>query len=154
MTVEILTPAPREVVVRRAFHAPRHLVFDALTKPELLRQWYGPTGWTLEVCDVDLQVGGKWRFVLHRPNGKPVGQYGVYREIVPAFRLVNTEAWEDWDAGETLVTTELADNNGGTLFTATMVFPSEAVRDTVLKSGLQGSVEQLYGKLDELLASL
>jgi len=153
-TVEITTPAPREVVVKREFDAPRGLVFDALTKPELLRRWYGPQGWTLVVCEVDLVVGGKWRFVLHRPNGKAVGQFGVYREIVPGERIVNTEEWEDWDAGETMVTTLLVESGGRTTFTSTIVFPSEAVRDTVLKSGLEHGVKELYGKLDELLASM
>ncbi len=154
VSVQITTPTSREVVVSRVFHAPRDKVFDALTKPELLRRWYGPPGWTLVVCEVDLLVDGMWRFVLHKPNGMVVGQRGVYREIVPAEKLVNTETWEDWDAGETVVTTRLVENAGRTTFTSTILFPSEEVRDTVVKSGLESGVSELYDKLDGLLAAI
>ena len=149
--LQITTPTECEVVLSRVFDAPTDLVFDALTQPDLLRRWYGPAGWTLEVCDIDLQVGGKWRFVLRRPDGKMIGQYGVYREIVPGRRLVNTESWEDWDPGETLVTTTLAEENGRTIFTSTMLFPSREVRDTVVKGGLEHSAADIYDRLEELL---
>jgi uncharacterized protein YndB with AHSA1/START domain len=150
--VSIATRGDREVVLTRRFDAPARLVFDALTRPDLLRRWYGPEGWTLEVCDIDLRVGGKWRFVARRPDGKVFGQRGVYREIVPGARLVNTESWEDWDPGETLVTTVLAERGGRTTFTATMVFPSRDVRDTILKSGFEGGAKESYDKLAALLA--
>jgi uncharacterized protein YndB with AHSA1/START domain len=153
-TLRITTPTDREVVMTRAFDAPRHLVFDALTRPELLERWYAPSGWSLVVCEIDLQVGGKWRFVSRRPDGKEIGQLGVYQEIVPAERLVNTETWEDWDAGETLVTTALAEQNGTTMYTSTVLFPSQEVRDAVLKSGLESGAAHIYNNLDELLASI
>src|SRR6266850_5014347 len=98
--LQLTTPTEREVTITRAFDAPRGLVFDALTKPELLRRWYGPVGWSLVVCDIDLRVGGAFRLVSRRADGKDVGQRGVYREIVPPERLVNTEWWEDWNPGE------------------------------------------------------
>ena len=88
--VEITTPTPQETVVRRIFDAPRHLVFEALTQPELLRRWYGPPGWSLVVCEVDLRVGGSFRFVSRRDTGKDVGQRGEYLEIEVPERLVNT----------------------------------------------------------------
>src|SRR5262245_55242787 len=113
----ITTPSVREVAMTREFDASPTLVFDALTKPEILKRWYGRVGWTMTVCDIDLKVGGKWRFVTRQPSGKEIGQFGVYQEIVPGERLVNTEAWEDWDAGETLVTTVLAEQNGKTIYT-------------------------------------
>src|SRR5215813_7984905 len=137
--------------MKRVFDAPRSLVFDALTKPELLKRWYGPTGWSLVVCEVDLRVGGKWRFVSSLPDGKMIGQRGVYREIMPPERLMNTEAWEDWDAGETLVTTILVEQDGKTTYTSTILFPSQEVRDTVVKSGLEHGAAELYDKLDALL---
>ncbi|MEW6734391.1 MAG: SRPBCC family protein [Acidobacteriota bacterium] len=151
--LKITTPTDREVMLTRVFDAPCQLVFNALTKPELLKRWYGPSGWTMVVCEIDLRVGGKWRFVSCRPDGKTIGQHGVYREIVLSERLVNTESWEDWDAGETLVTTVLAEQDGKTIFTATMLFPSQEVRDTVLKSGLEHGAVEIYNKLAELLAS-
>jgi len=152
--LEVSTPNDRDVVVRRWFDAPRSLVFDALTKPELLRRWYGPAGWRLETCEIDLRVGGHWRFVIHRPDGKAIGQMGQYREIVSGKRLVNTESWEDWDAGETLVTTELEEDGRGTAFTSTLHFPSRDVRDIVLKNGLEKGVREVYTRLDQLLNSL
>jgi uncharacterized protein YndB with AHSA1/START domain len=147
----ITTPSDREVKVTRVFSASSALVFDALTKPELLRRWYGPTGWELLLCEIDLRVGGKWHFVSRHPNGKEIGQLGVYREIVPNQKIVNTENWEDWDAGETFVTTVLAEQNGITTLTCTMLFPSETVRDTVLKGGLEHGTKECYDKMAEVL---
>ena len=105
--LRITTPSELEVVVTRAFDAPRSLVFDALTRPELLKRWYGPAGWALVICEIDLKVGGAFRLVSRRADGKDIGQCGVYLEIAAPERLVNTEWWEDWNPGEVLVTTVL-----------------------------------------------
>jgi uncharacterized protein YndB with AHSA1/START domain len=153
-TVDITTPTDREVVLTRVFDAPRGLVFDALTTPDLLKRWYGPTGWSLVVCDIDLRVGGHWRYVVRRPDGKEIGQKGVFREIVRGERIVNTESWEDWDAGETLVTTMLEENNGKTTFTSTILFPSKEVRDTVVKNGLNRGATETYERLAQTLAAM
>ena len=150
-TLTITTPNDRDVVLTRVFAAPAHLVFDALTRPELITRWSGVEGWSFVVCEVDLRVGGKWRFVSRKPNGKTVGQYGVYQEIVPGKRLVNTELWEDWDAGETLVTTELVEHHGRTTYTSTIHFPSPDVRDSVVKHGLSSSAPAMYDRLAQLL---
>jgi uncharacterized protein YndB with AHSA1/START domain len=128
-------------------------VFEALTTPALLARWYGPVDWTLDVCDIDLRVGGKWRFVVKRPDGKAIGQKGIYREIVPGERLVYSESWEDWAAGETLVTTTPTEHNGTTTFSSTILFPSKEVRDTVVKSGLKRGAAQSYDKLADVPAS-
>jgi uncharacterized protein YndB with AHSA1/START domain len=152
--LQLTTPTEREVTIIRAFDAPRGLVFDALTKPELLRRWYGPVGWSLVVCDIDLRVGGAFRLVSRRADGKDVGQRGVYREIVPPERLVNTEWWEDWNPGESLVTTVLVEQGGQTMLTSTVLFPSREVRDTVLNSGMRHGAAELYDKLALVLASL
>jgi len=153
-TLTIETPSDREVLLTRIFDAPAHLVFDALTKPEWLKRWYGPAGWTLVVCDIDLRVGGKWRFVVRQPSGKEIGQKGIYQEIQKPNRIVNTESWEDWDAGETLVTTVLTENDATTTFQCTIMFPSQEVRDTVVKAGLEHGASESYNKLAEVLASL
>ncbi|HXU46447.1 MAG TPA: SRPBCC domain-containing protein, partial [Thermoanaerobaculia bacterium] len=112
--LQVTTPTDREIAMTRVFDAPRRLVFDALTQPELLERWYGPIGWKLVVCEIDLRVGGAFRLVSRRPHGKDIGQYGVYREIAAPERLVHTESWEDWNPGEVLVTIDLAEREGKT----------------------------------------
>lgn len=151
--LKITLPSDREVMLTREFEAAASLVFDALTQPEWLKRWYGPTGWTLVLCEIDLRVGGAWHFVVQRPDGKQIGQLGVYQEIVKNQRIVNTESWEDWDAGETLVTTTLSEGDGKTTFECKILFPSKEVRDTVVKAGLGDGAEQSYNKLAEVLAS-
>jgi len=152
--LQVTTPTDRELVMSRAFDAPRSLVFDALTKPELLKRWYGPRGWSLVVCEIDLRVGGDWRFVSRRPDGKEIGQLGVYREIAPPERIVNTESWEDWNPGELLVTTVLVEQNGKTIFTSTSLFPSQEVRDMLIKAGMTSGAVETFDKLAEYLASV
>jgi uncharacterized protein YndB with AHSA1/START domain len=149
--LKITTPTDREVVLTRVFNAPRRLVFDALTRPELLKRWLTAPGRALEVCEIDLRVGGAYRYVFRGPGKKDVGLRGVYREIVPSARLATTETWEDWDAGETFATTVLTERDGKTTFTETMLFPSQEVRDTVLKSGLERGATENYDKLAEVL---
>jgi uncharacterized protein YndB with AHSA1/START domain len=151
LTVTIATPSDREVVLTRRFNAPREMVFDALTKPELVRRWYGPPG-AMDICESDTRVGGTWRYVTRLKNGKTVGQFGVYTEVAAPHRFVRTERWDDWDPGETLVTTVLVEHGGITTMTASMVFPSQEVRDVVLKGGLtQKGTDEFYARLDELL---
>jgi uncharacterized protein YndB with AHSA1/START domain len=152
-TVEITTPSECEVVLTRVFNAPRTLVFDALTKPDLLKRWLQAPGRTLAICEVDLSVGGAYRFTWRGPGKKDVGTHGVYRQITRPERLVATEAWEDWDVGEMLVTTVLTEVAGRTTFTSTMLYPSREVRDAVLKSGLESGAAENYDRLAELLAA-
>jgi uncharacterized protein YndB with AHSA1/START domain len=153
-TVRITTPSDREVVVTRDFDAPRRLVFDALTRPDLLERWLEAPGRALVICEVDLRVGGAYRYVFRGPGKKDVGMRGVFREIVPPERIANTETWEDWDAGETFATTLLVERGGTTTFTSTMLFPSKEVRDSVLKAGLERGATENYARLAEFLASI
>jgi uncharacterized protein YndB with AHSA1/START domain len=150
--VEIDTPSDREVRMRRGFEAPPELVFDAHTMPSLLRRWYGPPGWELTVCEIDLQPGGAFRFVTTQSGGREVGQYGAFREVVRPSRLVHTERWEDWDPGEVIVTAEFAAAGEGTLLTVTTLFPSQEVRDQLIAHGMTDGAEAAYRKLDDVLA--
>src|ERR1700738_5300868 len=94
--LQVSTPSDREIAMTRVFDAPRRLVFDAYTKPELLKRWLGVVGgWALDVCEVDLRVGGKYRWVWRGANGQEMGMGGVYREIVPGERIVSTELFDD-----------------------------------------------------------
>ena len=154
LTVTIETPTDRQVVITRRFNAPRQLVFDALTKPELVKRWYGPPG-AMDICESDTRVGGAWRYVTRLKNGKTVGQFGVYTEVSPPDRFARTERWDDWDPGETLVTTVLVEQKGVTTMTASMVFPTREVRDVVLKGGLTPKgTSEFYERLDALLGSM
>jgi uncharacterized protein YndB with AHSA1/START domain len=151
-TLKVTTPTEREIVLTRVFDAPRQLVFDAFSKPELLKRWFGPRGWSLAVCEVDLKVGGGFRFVLRGPDGSEMGMRGVYREIVPPERSVHMESFDDYP-GESQVTAVFVEEAGRTTLTATVLYPSQAVRDMVLKSGMEHGAAESYDKLAELLAS-
>jgi uncharacterized protein YndB with AHSA1/START domain len=152
-TLQVSTPTEREIVLTRVFDAPRRLVFDAFTRPELLKRWFGPRGWSLVVCEVDLKVGGKWRFVLRGPDGKDMGMRGVYRAIAAPDRSVHTESFDDFP-GESLVTTVLVEDRGRTTLTATVLYPSQEIRDAVIKSGMEHGAAESYDKLAEYLASI
>jgi uncharacterized protein YndB with AHSA1/START domain len=152
-SLQVTTPTDREIVMTRVFDAPRGLVFDAFTRPELLRRWFGPRGCSLVVSEVDLRVGGSFRFVLRDPGGKDLGMRGVYREIVPPERSVHIESFDDYP-GESVVTTTLVEQGDKTLLTATILYPSREVRDMVIQSGMQHGAAESYNKLAELLAGM
>ena len=153
--LEITTPSDREIAMTRVFDAPARLVFDAWTKPELLKRWLGVrAGWTMTVCEVDLRVGGKYRFVWRGPD-MTMGMGGAYREVVPPTRLVSTEKFDEaWYEGEALDTIVLVEQDGKTTVTTTVRFVSREVRDAVIKSGMASGVAEGYDKLAELLPSL
>lgn len=152
-TLQVTKPTDREIVLTRVFDAPRGLVFDALTKPELLKGWCGPRGWSLVVCESDLTVGGTWRFVLRGdPDGADFGMRGVYREIVPSERLVNTEAYDQGDWADLLVTTDLVEERGRTTLTSTVLHPSKEICDA--NSHMEHGAAEAYDKLAEYLASV
>jgi uncharacterized protein YndB with AHSA1/START domain len=151
-TLKVTTPGDREIVLTRVFDAPRSLVFEAFSKPELLKRWFGPRGWSLEVCEVDLKVGGGFRFVLRSPDGKKLGMRGVYREIVPPERSVHMESFDDYP-GESQVTAVFVEQGGKTTLTATVLYPSREVRDIVIQSGMEHGAAESYDKLAELLES-
>ena len=154
-SLKIVTQGDREVLMTRVFDAPRKLVFDALTKPELLKRWFGPHGWTLTECEVDLRVGGAWRFFSHGPDGRSMGMRGVYREIVPSERLQYTEAFDDFaQHSEAIVTTTLEERDGKTTLTNLILSPSRDVRDAVIRSGMEHGAAETYDRLADVLRSL
>jgi uncharacterized protein YndB with AHSA1/START domain len=153
--LEITTPSEREIAMTRAFDATRSLVFDAWTRSDLLKRWLGVRGgWTFAVCEVDLRVGGAYRFVWRGPKGNEMGMGGVYREIVRPERLVATEKFDDpWYEGEALDTTVFVEKDGKTTATTTVRYASQEVRDAVLKTPMATGVAESYDKLDEVLTS-
>ena len=154
-TLKITTPTDRELAMTRVFDAPRHLVFEALTRPELVRRWLlGPDGWSMPVCEIDLKVGGAYRYVWRRDkDGSEMGMGGVFREVVPSERLVATEKFDQaWYPGEAVSTTVLTEQDGRTTLTNTVLYESREARDGVLKSGMETGVARSYDRLAELLA--
>jgi uncharacterized protein YndB with AHSA1/START domain len=154
-TLEITTPTDREIVMTRAFAAPRRLVFDAWTKPELVRRWLlGPDGWSMPVCEIDLRVGGAYRWVWRRDkDGTEMGVGGVYREIAAPERLVATEKFDEaWYPGEAVNTVALVERSGKTTMTQTTLYESREARDKALQSGMADGVEASYNRLDAVLA--
>lgn len=151
-TLRVETPSDREITLTRVFDAPRRMVFDALTKPELLKRWFGPHGWSLTSCTVDLRVGGKWRNVLRGPDGRDMGMSGEYREIAPPDRLVSTESFDDYP-GESINTISLSEQNGKTTFTCSILYISKEIRDAVILSGMEHGAAESYDRLAEILAA-
>lgn len=151
----VTTPSDLEIEMKREFNAPRELVFDAMTRPELLQRWHlGPDGWTLPVCEVDLRVGGAYHYVWHGPDGEVMGVNGDFREVVPPERIVHTERFDEaWYEGEALVTVELTEQQGRTTLTMTMRFTSKEGRDMALASGMEYGVDAGFARLEALLAS-
>lgn len=151
--LQVTTPSEREIAMTREFNAPRRLVFDALTKPELLKRWlFGPPGWSFAVCEIDLRVGGTYRFVWSGPNGVQMGVRGVYREVVAPELVVNTERFDEaWYPGEAIVTNSLAEVGGKTTLTLTLFYESKEARDTALKSPMEQGVAMGYDRLAEMV---
>jgi len=153
-TLQVTVQGEREIVMTRVFDAPRRLVYDALTKPDLLKRWFGPRGFSLDVCEVDLRVGGGFRFVLRMPNGKTMGMRGVYRELEPPERSVHLESFDDFPGEPAVVTTVLTEDAGRTTLTAIVLSPSREVRDAVIAHGMEHGAAESYDKMAELLATL
>lgn len=144
----------REIRLTRTFDAPRDLVFDAFTKPDLIKRWmYGPEGWSLPVCELELKAGGKMRYVWKHKDGTSMGMSGVFREIKRPARIVHNETFdEDWTGGETLVTTLFTETDGQTLVEQTILYATREARDAVLKSPMEDGIAQGYDRLDKVLA--
>lgn len=154
--VDVTTPSDREMVVTRAFNAPRHLVYQCWTKPVLVKHWlYGPETWKLVTCEIDLRVGGKLRFVWGAVQSASMGMSGVYQDIIPDERLVFTENFdEDWTGGETLVTLQWREQNGHTIQTQTVLYSSKQARDSAMSTDMIEGMKQGDERLEKLLETL
>ncbi|MGA8232204.1 MAG: SRPBCC family protein [Candidatus Acidiferrales bacterium] len=152
--LQVAARSEREIVVTREFDAPRRMVFDAMTKPELLKRWLGVFGgWELAVCEIDLRLGGTYRWVWRQSSdGSEMGVRGTYREIVPPERIVCTELFDvPWYPGEALITTTYAEQDGRTTLTMTILYVSREARDGVLKSPMERGITMSYNNLAKLL---
>ena len=149
----ITTPGDLEIVFTRVFDAPRALVFDAHTKPELIRRWLlGPAGWSMPVCEVDLRVGGSFRYVWKHEDGRTMGMGGTYREIARPERLVATEAFDEpWHPGGAVDTLTLVEKGGKTTLTQTIHYDSKEIRDAVFKGPMKDGMGAGYDRLEKVL---
>lgn len=154
-TFRVTTPSERAIVLTRLFDAPRDVVFEALTRPQHIKRWWGclDEGYSVPVCEVDLRPGGRWRFINRHPQGE-AEFYGVYREIAPPERLVYTEIFAPFPDAESVVTTELTDEGGKTRMTVTAVYPSLEVRDMVLQTGMERGAAISYDRLEDVARGL
>jgi uncharacterized protein YndB with AHSA1/START domain len=153
-TTTFSTPSDREIAATRVFDAPRRLVFEAHTNPKHIPNWMlGPEGWTMPVCEVDLRPGGTWHFVWRKADGSEMAMRGTYKEVVPPEKVVSTESWgAEWP--ETINTLTLAEENGRTTITSTVLYPSKEARDAALKTGMKEGMTQSFNRLAEYLQSL
>ena len=151
--LKLTTPSDLEAVITRVVDAPRGMVFDAHTTPELVRRWlHGLPGWTLPVCEIDLRVGGKYRYEWRSPEGESMGMGGTFTEVVRPSRIVATQLFDqDWTGGETIVTTAIVEKNGKSTITTTVRYSSRAARDAAIQTGMTSGMEMSYERLDALL---
>jgi uncharacterized protein YndB with AHSA1/START domain len=153
----VSTPSDREIQVTRVFDAPPALVFDAFTKPELVQRWLlGPPGWAMPVCEIDLKVGGAYRYVWrHESDGKEMGMGGVFCEVVSPRLTVATEKFDDaWYPGEALDTTVFVEEGGATRMTITVLYGTKEARDIARRSGMEHGMAASYNRVEELLSSM
>jgi len=153
----VTLPNDRDVVVVRKFNAPRALVYEAWTKPELVTRWLlGPPGWTMPVCEMDVRVGGKFKWRWRNEQGAEFGFSGVFKEVVRPSRIVHTEIYDPGSVGgemaEALITATWTEQAGVTTHTTTIRYASKEVRDAALKTGMTDGMELSFEKLDALLA--
>ncbi|WP_131736405.1 SRPBCC family protein [Actinomadura roseirufa] len=147
----VAAPSDTEIVLARTFAASRRTVFDAFTRPDLLRQWHGARGWHLVVCEIDLRPGGAWRFVSRGPGGAELGHGGAYIEVDAPARLVQSEIYDGWDEGEARVTTVFDERDGRTAVTTTVRYPTREIRDGMLRSPMRRGLGEAFDRLDSLL---
>lgn len=151
----VTTVSDEEIRITRLFGAPRRLVFEAMSKPEHVKRWWGRLGegYSVPVCEIDLRPGGAWRFVNRHPTGEAVF-YGEYREINPPSRIVYTEIFAPFPESVSVVTAVFTEEGDKTRLTATVRYPSREVRDMVLATGMERGAGISYERLEELLAEL
>jgi uncharacterized protein YndB with AHSA1/START domain len=151
--LKVTTPSDRQIVMVREFDAPRDLVYEAMTKPEFLKQWFHGPGWDLVTCEIEMKVGGKYRYVW-KLGDREMGMSGVLKEVDPPKRWMATEKFDQaWYPGEAYSSIELTEKNGKTTLTQTVTYSSKETRDLVLKSPMESGASAGYDRLEAFLSS-
>ncbi len=151
--LKLTFPSGLETILTREFNAPRDLVFNVWTTPEHVKNWYGLRSSTMIVCEIDLRVGGAWRYVLQAPDGKQHGHSGVYKDITSPVSLVYSEMYEPLPDMDYLVTTTFTENNGKTQLQSHLLYKSQEHRDGHIQAGMEFGMNQTLNRLEELLNS-
>jgi uncharacterized protein YndB with AHSA1/START domain len=154
-TAKVTLPTDEQILITREFDAPKHLVYEAYTTPELVKRWWHAKRGEMTTCEIDLRVGGKWRYAMVAEGGFEVGFHGEYREIVPNERIVSTEVYEGAPGGEPAVNTvTFSEDDGRTTLTILMQAPSKEVRDMIIDSGMEDGLQDALDLLEEVAVSL
>jgi uncharacterized protein YndB with AHSA1/START domain len=156
-SAKLTFPSDTQILITREFAAPRHLVYQAVTTPELVKRWWHANRGEVTLAEIDLRVGGKWRYVAMTPDALEVAFHGEFREIVPNERTVSTEAYEgapDPDNNATVNTMTLEEKGGGTTLTVLIDCPSVEVRDAIVESGMEAGLQDAYDLLEDVAISL
>jgi uncharacterized protein YndB with AHSA1/START domain len=153
-TAKVTLPGDEQILITREFHAPKELVYKAWTTPELVRRWWHANRGEMTTCEIDLRVGGDWRYVMVTPDGFEVGFHGEYREIVPNERLVSTEVYEGMPDGEALDTLTLTEVDGRTTLEILVQHQSKEHRDAHIESGMEDGMQDAMDLLEQVAVSL
>jgi uncharacterized protein YndB with AHSA1/START domain len=157
---KVTLPADEQILITREFDAPKHLVYEAFTTPELVKRWWSGQRGAVTLAEIDLRVGGKWRYVMVAHEGFEVGFHGEYREIVPNERIVSTEVFEgipqpeDGPEEGTLNTATFTEADGRTTLTVLVQAPSKEIRDAIIDSGMEGGMQEAMDLLEQVAISL
>ena len=153
-TATVTLPTDEQILITREFDAPKHLVYRAWTTPELVRRWWTAGRGEMTTCEIDLRVGGTWRYAMVADGGMEVAFHGEYREIVPDERLVTTEVYEAMPEGEAVDTLTLAEADGRTTITLLVQHASKADRDAHIESGMEAGLQDALDLLEQVAVSL
>ena len=150
----VTLPADDQILITREFEAPRHLVFEAYTTPELVRRWWHANRGEMTLCEIDLRVGGLWRYVMTACGGPEVGFHGVYREIIPDERIVSTEVYEGMPDAEALDTATFTGTGDRTTLTILVQHAAQEDRDAHINSGMEAGLQDALDLLEQTASSL
>ncbi|MCA1672396.1 MAG: SRPBCC family protein [Actinobacteria bacterium] len=153
-TVVVTLPADTQILITREFNAPKHLVYKAWTTPELIKRWWSGDRGEVTIAEVDLRVGGTWRYVMVANEGFEVAFHGEYREIVPNERIVSTEVYEGMPEGEAVDTLTCTEKDGRTTVTILVQHSSQEHRDAHINSGMEGGLQEAMDHLEQVAVSL
>ena len=159
-SAKVTLPTDDQILITREFDAPKHLVYKAFTTPELVKRWWHANRGEMTVAEIDLRVGGKWRYVMIADGGMEVGFHGEYREIVPNERIVSTETFEGLPEGvseadgTTVNTATFTETDGRTTLALLVQAPSAATRDAIVASGMEAGLQDALDNLEQVAVSL